>query len=129
MYWLPIWYHIAQCLIDIGVCFRNHSSKVRKFISRISPRNVCYSVNRMLIKEINTMLKCKGTFHRFNFIEHKQAGPITTMCLFLHCFIKTCRIWFKKATSSHQNQWLQKMQILVKIPISTKWQIRNIISL
>ena len=43
-------YDIAQCLIDIGVCFRNRSSKIKIFISGILPRDECFSVNRMLIK-------------------------------------------------------------------------------
>ena len=30
-------------------------------------------MNRMLIKEINTILKCKCTFHSFNFIEQEQG--------------------------------------------------------
>ena len=55
-------YDIAQCLIDIGVCFRDRSSKITIFISR----DECYSVNRMLIKEINTL-------HSFNFIEQEQG--------------------------------------------------------
>ena len=30
-------------------------------------------MNRILIKEINTILKCKCAFHRFNFIEKEQG--------------------------------------------------------
>ena len=30
-------------------------------------------MNRILIKEINTILKCKCAFHRFNFIEQEQG--------------------------------------------------------
>ena len=30
-------------------------------------------MNRMLIKEINTILKCKCTFHSFDFIEQEQG--------------------------------------------------------
>ena len=66
-------YDIAQCLIDIGVCFQNRSSKIKIFISRNLPRDECYSVNRMLIKEINTILKCKCAFHSFDFIEQEQG--------------------------------------------------------
>ena len=66
-------YDIAQCLIDVGVCFRNHSPKVKIFITRILPRDECYSLNRMLIKEINTILKCKCAFHRFNFAEQERG--------------------------------------------------------
>ena len=66
-------YDIVQCLLDIGVCFRNRSSKIKILISRILPRDESYSKNRMSIKEINTTLKCKCTFHRFNFIEKEQG--------------------------------------------------------
>ena len=66
-------YDIAQCLIDIGVCFRNRSSKIKIFISVIFPRDACYSVNRMLIKEINISLKCKCALHILNFIEQEQG--------------------------------------------------------
>ena len=60
-------------LIDTGVCFWNRSPKVKIFISGILPRDECYSVNRLFIEEINTILKCKCAFHRFNFIEQEQG--------------------------------------------------------
>ena len=66
-------YDIVQCLIDIDVYFRNRSSKIKIFISRILPRDDCYSVNRILIKEINTILKCKRAFYSFSFIEQEQG--------------------------------------------------------
>ena len=66
-------YDIAQCSIDIGVSFRNCSPKIKIFIPGILPTDECYSVNRILIKEINTILKCKCAFHRFNFIEKEQG--------------------------------------------------------
>ena len=71
LYWLPILHHAM--LIDIGVCFRNRSSKIKIFISVIFPRDACYSVNRMLIKEINISLKCKCALHILNFIEQEQG--------------------------------------------------------
>ena len=53
--------------------FRNRLPKVKIFISGILPRDECYSVNRILIKEINAILKCKCAFYRFNFIEQEQG--------------------------------------------------------
>ena len=53
--------------------FSNRSSKIKIFISGILPREECYSVNRMLIKDINTILKCKCALHTFNFIEQEQG--------------------------------------------------------
>ena len=66
-------YDIAQCLLDIGVYFQNHSSKIKIFISGILPRDACHSLNSMLIKEINTILKCKCALHSFNFVEEEQG--------------------------------------------------------
>ena len=66
-------YDIAQCLIDIGVCFRDRSSEIKIYISWILPMDEYYSVNRTLMKEINTMLKCKCAFYSFNFIEQQQG--------------------------------------------------------
>ena len=53
-------YDIAQFLIDINVCFRNSLPKAKIFISGILPRDKCNSVNKILMKEINTTLKRKG---------------------------------------------------------------------
>ena len=66
-------YDIVQCLIDIGVCFQNCSSKINIFISRILSRGECYSVNRMLIKDINAILKPQCALHSFNFIEQEHG--------------------------------------------------------
>ena len=51
----------------------NRSSKVKVFISGTLHRDECYLVNRILIKESNAILKCKWTFHLFNFIEQEQG--------------------------------------------------------
>ena len=89
-------YDIAQCLIDIDVCFQKRSPKVKRFISRILPKDECYSVNRILTKEINTTLKFKSTFHRFDFIEQEQRwidnNDTLDPSLFYHFF----STWFKK---------------------------------
>ena len=97
-------YDIAQCLIDIDVCFQKRSPKVKRFISRILPKDECYSVNRILTKEINTTLKFKSTFHCFDFIEQEQRwidnNDTLDPSLFYHFF----STWFKKKIESYQNQ-------------------------
>ena len=60
-------------MIDIGFLSRNCSPKIEIFIFGILPRDKYYSVNRILIKEINTILKCKCPFHRFNIIEQEPG--------------------------------------------------------
>ena len=52
---------------------QNRSSKIKIFIFGILPRDECYSVNKMLIKEINTILKCECALHSFNLIEQEQG--------------------------------------------------------
>ena len=64
---------IAHFLIDIGVYFQNRSPKVKIIVSRILSRDECYSVNRILIKQIYTISKCKCTFHCFNFVGQEQS--------------------------------------------------------
>ena len=67
-------YGIAQCLIDISVCFQDRSPKVKIFISEILSRDECYSTDRLLKKEINTILEYKCTFHRINYIEQEHGS-------------------------------------------------------
>ena len=50
-------YDSVQCLINIDVWFRNRLPKVKIFISEILPRDKCYFVNRILIKEIKNNMK------------------------------------------------------------------------
>ena len=66
-------YDIAHFLRDIGVYFQNRRPKVKIIISGILSRDECYSVNRILIKQIYTISKCKCTFHRFNFVEQEKS--------------------------------------------------------
>ena len=79
-------YDIALCLIDIGVRFRNGSPKVKIFIYGILPRDECFSVNRMLIKEINTNVNV--LFIVSISLNKNKAGLITTTSLILHCFVR-----------------------------------------
>ena len=84
-------YDIAQCLIDIGVFFRKHSSKIKIFISGIVSSDECCSVNRILIKQINVILKCKSLCIVLILLNKNKAGLITTTHFILHYSImKSC---------------------------------------
>ena len=96
-------YDIAQHLIDIGVGFRNRSPKVEIFISGILPRDECYSVNRILIKELNTILKCKCTFHRFNFTKQEQGWTDNNSALDPSLFYQDKLHLIQKEIASYQN--------------------------
>ena len=90
-----IWYHVI--LNRYWCCFQNCSPKVAIFISGTLPMGECYSVNRILNKEM--------CFSFFNCIDHNTSWLQTTSHLILHYFIKISCIWFKKEMSSYIN-WL-----------------------
>ena len=48
---------IAVCIANISSCLREKFSSVRVFISRLIPKEENGSVNRVLIKDINRILK------------------------------------------------------------------------
>ena len=52
-------FDIAECLIEIGKCFKERSCNIKIVISGILPRDECWSVNRIIISEINDILDDK----------------------------------------------------------------------
>ena len=52
-------YDIAQGLIAIGSVFKNQSSNLNIFICGILSRDESFSVNRLIINEVNDILKSK----------------------------------------------------------------------
>ena len=111
--------------------FSKRSSKIKIFIFGILPRDECCSVSRMLIKEINTILKCKCAFHSFNFIEQEQGWTNNkdTLDLSLLYHDKLHLIQKQNIKLSELIIIAKKTEVLVKILISTRCQTRNIISL
>ena len=98
----------------ISVLFQNRSSKIKIFISGILPRDERYSVNRMLIKEINAILKCQCALHSFNFIEQEQGwtdnNDMLDPSLFYH----------------HKQHLIQKGNIKLSESIITATEDKNI---
>ena len=52
---------IADCIISIGSIFQKKSSGINVSICGLIPRDECWSVSRVLINEVNKILK-----HQFN---------------------------------------------------------------
>ena len=48
---------IADCIVNIGSCLHEKSSSVKVFICKLIPRDESWSVNRVLIKDVNRTLK------------------------------------------------------------------------
>ena len=62
-------YDIAQGLIAIGSVFKNQSSNPNIFICGILPRDECFSIVRLIINEVNDLLKSKCLVESFHFIN------------------------------------------------------------
>ena len=92
------------------------------FISGILPRDECYSMNRLLIKEINTILKCKCAFHCFDFIEQGQGWTENneTFDPSLFCPDQLDLIQKGNIQLSESIITATETQIVVSIPISTR---------
>ena len=62
-------YDIVQGLIAIGSVFKNYSSNPNIFICGTLPRNESFSINRLIINEVNDLLKSKFSVKNFHFIS------------------------------------------------------------
>ena len=62
-------YDIAQGLIAIGSVFKNQSSNPNIFICGLLPRDESFSINRLIINEVNDLLKSKRFVKSFHFIN------------------------------------------------------------
>ena len=62
-------YDIAQGLIAIGSVFKNQSSNPNIFICGLLPRDESFSINRLIINEVNDLLKSKRFVRSFHFIN------------------------------------------------------------
>ena len=50
-------YDIADCIVDVGTIFRRKSNTVNIIIRGVIPRDECWSVNKLLINEVNDITK------------------------------------------------------------------------
>ena len=60
---------ITNCIVNIGSCLREKSSSINVFISGLIPIDESWSVNRVLIKDVNRILKYLCLKHDFSFID------------------------------------------------------------
>ena len=60
---------ITDCIVNIGSCLREKSSSINVFISGLIPIDESWSVNRVLIKDVNRILKYLCLKHDFSFID------------------------------------------------------------
>ena len=72
---------IAQGLIAIGSVFKNQSSKPNIFICGILPRDESFSINRLIINEVNDLLKSKCLVKSFHFINQNNGWTLNNGAL------------------------------------------------
>ena len=66
-------YDIPQGLIAIGSVFKNQSSNPNIIICGILPRDESFSINRLIINEVNDLLKSKCLVKSFHFINQNNG--------------------------------------------------------
>ena len=74
-------YDITQGLIVIGSVFKNRSSNPSLFICGIVPRNESFSINRLIINEVNNLLKSKCLVKSFHFVNQNNGWRLKNSAL------------------------------------------------
>ena len=74
-------YDIAQGLIAIGSVFKSQSSNPNIFICGILPRDESFSINRLIINEVNDLLKSKCLVKSFHFINQNNGWTLNNGAL------------------------------------------------
>ena len=69
-------YDIVQGLIAIGSVFKYQSSNPNIFVCGILHRNECFSVKRLIINEVNDLLKSKCLVKKFHFINQSNGWTL-----------------------------------------------------
>ena len=64
---------IPDCIVNIGFCLCEKSSNISVFICGLIPRDESWSVNRVLIKDTNGILKYLCLKHDFSFIDQSNG--------------------------------------------------------
>ena len=67
---------IADCVVNIGSCLREKSSSMNVFLCGLIPRDERCSVNKVLIKDINRILKYLCLKHDFLYIEKRNGWTL-----------------------------------------------------
>ena len=74
-------YDIGQGLIAIGSVFKNQSSNPNIFIYGILPQDESFLINRLIINEVNDLLKSKYLVKSFHFINQNYGWTLNNSTL------------------------------------------------
>ena len=67
---------IDDCIVNIGFCLREKASGINVFICGLIPRDESWSVNTVLIKDVNKILKYLCLKHDFPFIDQSNGWTL-----------------------------------------------------
>ena len=67
---------IVDCIVNTVSCLHKNSSSVNVFICRLIPRDDSWSVNRVLIKDVNRILKYLCLKHDFSYIDQSNGWTL-----------------------------------------------------
>ena len=70
----PRWY--CAGLIAIGSSFKNRFNNPNIFICGLLPRDECFSINRVIIDEINDLLSFKCSVNNIHFIDQSNRWTL-----------------------------------------------------
>ena len=68
---------VADCIVKIGSCLSEKSSSVNIFICGLIPRDESWSVNKVLIEDVNRILKYLCSKHDFYYIEQSNGWTLS----------------------------------------------------
>ena len=68
---------IANCIVNISSCLRRKSSNINVFIWGFIPRDEGWSVNRILIKDVNRILVKLCLKQDFSFIDQSNGWTLS----------------------------------------------------
>ena len=72
-------YELAQGLIAIGSSFKNRFDSPDIFICGLLPRDVYFSINRVIIADINDRLSFKCSVNNFHFIDQSNGWTLNNV--------------------------------------------------
>ena len=67
---------IADCIVNIDSCLRDESSNINVFIYKLISRYESWSVNTVLIKEVNRILEYLCSKHDFSFVNQSNGWTL-----------------------------------------------------
>ena len=67
---------IADCIVNIGSCLREKSSRINVFICVLIPSDESCSINKVLIKDVNRILRYLCLKHDFSFIDQSNCWTL-----------------------------------------------------